>query len=328
MTLTKRLFLNCGISALTILCLQIGYFCCYRSDTLARTLMLLLALVSFWPNNLKYQLFDQWCPAADEHPGLGSACRLCFAGWIALAAVVTLNWCGARRFSQRSVTAQPCLLPVDRINGGKCLLVLFFLAASVLSLHAQTPAADDGPIIDNASPDGRYAFLTKAQPAEPNGETPKTCYLIEKATGKVLHRVADSDAGSSRLGVTALWSPDSKRFALAVTFNHFGAELVLYVRQGEAFHEVEVPDISVPDIPDRLKQGKSDWKWTGMNDQKAKEWRKDGSLLVECASTLQRINSDVHLTAERTVVLGFSAKSKRAKILQSEQKTVRHTGAE
>jgi hypothetical protein len=103
--------------------------------------------------------------------------------------------------------------------------------------------------VDSPSPDGKFAFLAIHQPDQ---EPQKTYEMIEKNSGKVLLRVAESDEGKDRLGAEVLWSADSKRFALCATYNHFGEELSVYLRKGDAFRKIK---LSLPeaDIPDRRK---------------------------------------------------------------------------
>lgn len=198
---------------------------------------------------------------------------------------------------------------------------LFFnsLLGAAAVLCAQDASATAERDVDDPSPDHQFAFLRIHQ-SDP--EPHRTCDLIVKETGKILLRVAQSDADSDRLGSEVLWSPDSKRFALFTTYNHFGAELAVYLRSGDTFRKVTLPDIDAPDFPERLKRG-HEWKWTGINSASAKRWRGNGTLVVRTESTLHAINSSLVLTSRRTTLLGFN-KSGRATILKSNQKVSAH----
>lgn len=202
----------------------------------------------------------------------------------------------------------------------KLLLQILLVPCTILlcatSLCAQEAADDeDAPHVGDPSPNGRFAFLRSRQLVE--GESQKSCGLIEKTTGKVLLRVAESDVGGNRFDVSVQWSPDSTRFALFTSYNHFGSELSVFLRTGNTFRKLKLPDISEPDVPERLKRG-HEWKETNIGDTSSDGWQKDGTLPVRVVGFLHAINSKRVILSERRVVLGIS-KAGKVTILKSKQ---------
>lgn len=200
------------------------------------------------------------------------------------------------------------------------LRILLFPCALLLcaaSLCGQNAADDeDAPKVGDPSPDGQFAFLRSQQSVR--DDVQKTCDLIKKASGEVLLRVAESDVGGKWLGVEVLWSPDSKRFALLTSYNHFGSELSVFLRAGDTFRRLKLPDISEPEVPAKLVRG-HEWKRTNFGDSSSDGWRKDGTLPVRTASDLYAINSKWVIISERNVVLGIS-KADKVMILRSRRK--------
>ena len=204
----------------------------------------------------------------------------------------------------------------------RILLVPCVLLLCVISLCGQEVAVtadDDASSVNDPSPDGRFAFLRARQSVE--GDFQKTCDLIEKASKKVLLRVGASDVGSNRFDVSVRWSPDSTRFALFASYNHFGSDLTVYLRTGSTFRQVKLPNISEPDVPGKLKRG-YEWKQTNIGDKSSNGWRKDGTLPVRTTSYLYAINSKWVIISERNVVLGFS-RSGKVIVLKSRQRVFR-----
>ncbi len=201
----------------------------------------------------------------------------------------------------------------------RILFASWVFLACAMPLCGQEVSPADEQSVDDPSPNQRFAFL---RIHHPDPDPQRTCDLIEKASGKVLLRVVQSDEGQDRLGVQVLWSPDSERFALLTTYNHFGAELSMYLRTGGTFRKLTLPNISEPEIPNRIKHSRQ-WKWTGIGSASADHWEKDGTLTVSTQSTLQSLNSSRVLTSRRTVVLGIS-KSGKVSILKSRRKVTAH----
>jgi sugar lactone lactonase YvrE len=155
------------------------------------------------------------------------------------------------------------------------------------------------------SPDGKFAFLT-------NYEGVRTIDLIDKKSGKKLERIAEEDSYYAYWNV--LWAPDSKRFALMTRLGHPLQAVDVYFRNGEIFQKIDLPELPTADIPEKLKRGKSFPHVAASNWQTAKEWKKDGSLVVTTDTTID--GAGPSLSATRTVVLGF-APSGKAKIVKS-----------
>ena len=152
----------------------------------------------------------------------------------------------------------------------------------------------------------------------------KTYDLIDEASRKVLTSVAESDPDlgpSARFNMEVLWRPDSKAFALTATLWKRGSYVAVYVREGSTFREITLPEL-VADIPEKVKGGKSFPHVAELNSQSAKQWQKDGSLVVEIEN--MEDGNDGSITATRTVVLDFD-RSDKAKILKSRIKFVTET---
>ena len=82
----------------------------------------------------------------------------------------------------------------------------------------------------------------------------------------------------------------------------------VYFRSGETFQKFELPDLPEANIPDSLRHGKKFSHVASQNWQEAKEWKKDGSLVVTIDTMLDGEGSSI--TATRTVVLGFDRAGK------------------
>ena len=177
--------------------------------------------------------------------------------------------------------------------------------------------------IEAPSPDGKFAFrYTKDSTSNPDSESDlekQTYDLIDKASGKVLTSVAESDPDlgpSARFDMTVLWRPDSKAFALTAFLWKRGTSLSVFRRESSTFREIEVPEL-VAEIPEKVKRGKNFPHVAGLNSQSAKRWQKDGSLIVEIETMIDGEAGSI--TATRTVVLGFD-RSDKARILKSTMK--------
>jgi len=174
---------------------------------------------------------------------------------------------------------------------------------------APPPAPYSAEEVESPSPDGRFGFITTKKPDR------RAFDLIEKESGKVLLRVAQSEEDSDRLGTSVLWSPDSQRFALSYsTIMKRTSSVAVYFRSGDTFREIELPELTKANIPEKLKRGKNFPHVSSYDYQNAVAWKKDGSLVVEIDTTIDGEGSS--LSATRTVVLGFAASGK-ARILKS-----------
>ena len=190
----------------------------------------------------------------------------------------------------------------------RLLLGLVGLAAFAATVCAQqepiaSPRASAGDTkgnIDWPSPDGKFAFLTAY------GEDLRTIDLIDKKSEKKLQRIGEEDSSQTYWHV--LWAPDSNRFALMTRLGHPIQGADVYFRSAETFRKIELPDLPAANIPERLKHGKKFPHFASLNWQEAKEWKKDGSLVVTIDTMIDGQGSSI--TATRTVVLGFDRAGK------------------
>ncbi len=105
------------------------------------------------------------------------------------------------------------------------------------------PSAVSSEEAESPSPDGRFAFV---RTEKPDG---RAYDLIEKKSGKVLLRVAESEEDSDRLTTSVLWSPDSQRFALSYsTIQKRSSSVAVYFRSGDTFREIELPKLPQAEI--------------------------------------------------------------------------------
>lgn len=168
------------------------------------------------------------------------------------------------------------------------------------------------------SPDGKFAFRY----GKNSKNDTETYLLIEKASGRVVKKVAESeeDAGPSMRFTMekVLWRPDSKAFAVTAFLWKRGTSLIVFARDGSTFREIELPELLI-EIPEQEKKGKDFPHIVELDSAKAKRWQKDGSLVVEIETIQDGGGDGSTITANRTVVLGFDHSAK-AKILKSTTK--------
>lgn len=196
------------------------------------------------------------------------------------------------------------------------ILIALLLLAGPNVLRAEETEDKPKKKIEFPSPDGRFAFRYSGDKSE---EEKQTYDLIEKASRKVVTKVAESDpdAGPSMRFTMekVLWRADSKAFAVIAFLWKRGSSLMVFERDGSAFREIELPDLSI-NIPDKAKNGKDFPHIVELDSATAKRWQKDGSLVVEIETIQDGGGDGSTLTASRTVVLGFDHSGK-AKILRS-----------
>ena len=196
---------------------------------------------------------------------------------------------------------------------GKYLIALLVLVSPSV-LRAEETEDTPKKTIEFPSPDGRFAFRYSGGKSE---EEKQTYDLIEKASGKVVKIVAESDPDlgpSARFTMEeVLWRSDSKAFALTAFLWKRGSSLFVFVRDGSTFRKIKLPELSI-EIPEKAKEGKNFPHINQLDSQTAKGWQKDGSLLVEIETIVDGEGGT--LTATRSVVLGFD-RSNKAKILKS-----------
>jgi len=191
------------------------------------------------------------------------------------------------------------------------------LAAVVYTVRADEPSPSATPSVSDteedetsenaglASPDGKFSFLIDY------GEDQKKIDLIDKKTEKVLQRIADDELSSVTYKV--LWAPDSKRFALMTRTGHPNQDVRVYFLKGDKFQDIKIPDLTV-EIPKKVLAGKEHPHVATNNWQVAKQWNKDGSLVLTIDNTIDGAGHTAR--ALRTVQLGFNTSGK-AKILKS-----------
>jgi len=159
----------------------------------------------------------------------------------------------------------------------KALLGLISVIAIVCSLCAQEPREETEKTIEYPSPDGRFAFLFTRPP-----EGRKTLDVVEKDSGKILHRIVESDESfGDRLNAEVIWTPDSKRFAVTYMLNRRGSGISIYSRTGDTFRELKLPNLPSVELP----ANSGDGKITNVDSTSAVRWEKDGSLVVEIETT-------------------------------------------
>jgi hypothetical protein len=167
--------------------------------------------------------------------------------------------------------------------------------------------------IEDLSPDGRLGFLY----SESEKDDEKAYDLVEKATGKVLVRVAESpfdEGASSRFSISGvLWKSDLSAFAVTFSYYKRGTVVILFKRTDGEYKEVELPEL-LADIPDKLTKGKDFHHIYTLNSETAMRWQKNGSLTVQIENAMD--GSDGIVTATRTVDLSFD-KTEKAKVVKS-----------
>jgi hypothetical protein len=123
----------------------------------------------------------------------------------------------------------------------RILIALLVLAIPHVVRAEET---DDAPKkkIEFPSPDGKFAFRYSGSKSE--GEV-QTYNLIDKASRKVVTKVAESDPdGGPSMRFTmekVLWRADSKAFAVAAFLWKRATSLIVFVRDGSTFREIELP---------------------------------------------------------------------------------------
>jgi len=200
----------------------------------------------------------------------------------------------------------------------KILIVLLILTSRAGLVSAEETDASPKKKIEFPSPDGKFAFRYSGDKSE---DEVQTYDLIDKASRKVVTKVAESDpdAGPSMRFTMekVLWRADSKAFAVIAFLWKRGSALIVFERDGSAFREIELPDLSI-EIPEKAKHGKNFPHVVELDSAKAKRWQKDGSLVVEIETIQDGGGDGATITANRTVVLGFDRG--KAKILKSTTK--------
>lgn len=198
-----------------------------------------------------------------------------------------------------------------RQNG---LLAFWVLAAFSHPLHAEENEETAKSKIEFPSPDSRFAFRNTGESLE----EARTFDLIDKRSGKKVLRIAEhdpDDGPSSRFSMKVSWRSDSKAFAVEEYLWKRGTYVAVYLEEGGAFREMKIPEL-VAEPTEKEMAGKQFPHVSELDSQTAKQWQKDGSLVVEIESIHD--GEGATITVNRRVVLGFG--QGKARILKSNRK--------
>ncbi|MGN6749606.1 MAG: hypothetical protein ACTHJS_13525 [Xanthobacteraceae bacterium] len=196
--------------------------------------------------------------------------------------------------------------PLHKIKTTLRLLLCLIGLITGASAYAQAPAAPGIAAIGWPSPDGKFAFLKSYR------EDLHSIDLIDNQSGRKLQQIDEED--SSQADWHVLWAPDSNRFALMTRLGHPTQGVDVYRRTDETFQRIDLPDLPEADIPEKLKHGRNFPHFANLNWQEAKQWNKNGSLVVTIDTMIDGDGRSI--TATRTVVIGFDQVGK-ASIVKS-----------
>lgn len=175
--------------------------------------------------------------------------------------------------------------------------------------------AGESPELEFPSPDGLLAFRITST------RDHYALDLVAKVDGKLVCKVIDSDEYGPRLKSDVLWAPDSKSFAFSSSEVRLSSSVSIFVREGETFREVELPELADPKIPAKYDGDERLHHWSAIGLWNPVRWRKDGSL--EVRGFCGRSGNEITVDVERTVVLA-PTKAGKWKILSSNQKVTAH----
>ena len=193
------------------------------------------------------------------------------------------------------------------------LLVFSILVTCSQSLFGQEAGEEKKNRIEARSPDGQFAFRYTGE----SEEEKQTYDLIDTRLGKALMSVAESDPDlgpSARFHIEGvLWRPDSKAFAVTAMLWKRGSSVSVFVRDGSAFREIELPPLPA-EVPQKAKRGMDLQHVAELDSQSAIRWEKDRSLVVQIETIVD--GNEGSVTATRTVVLTLD-RSDKAKVRKS-----------
>jgi len=198
----------------------------------------------------------------------------------------------------------------------RTLILLSILVTCPNPLCGQETEEGTKKTIEAPSPDGQFAFRYAGE-----SDSEKQTYdLIDKGSGKVLTSVVESDPDlgpSARFHIKrVLWRADSKAFAVMAMLWKRGSSVSVFVRNGSAFREIELPDLAA-EVPQKAKRGMDLQHFAELDSQSAIRWEKDGSLVVQIETIVD--GNEGSVTATRTVVLALD-QSDKAKVRKSTTK--------
>jgi hypothetical protein len=189
--------------------------------------------------------------------------------------------------------------------------VVLILAALVTLCTLPVCGQEEGEEMRDVSPNGRYALLKKWTFEK------GTVDLIEKATGKVMVRAAESDENITGLALGALWSKDSRRLAFENVEHRHWSFLVVLEQVGDTFRHVKLPEIPDATLPEKYYHHPKLRHLTNENATGPSRWRKDGSLEIKTITAVDGELGSVVVT--RTTVMAFDGKG-HGRIVSSKQK--------
>jgi len=195
----------------------------------------------------------------------------------------------------------------------RTLILLSILVTCSNPICGQETEEGTKKTIEAPSPDGQFAFRYTGE-----SDSEKQAYaLIDKGSGKVLTSVAESDPDlgpSARFHIKGvLWRPDSKAFAVTAMLWKRGSSVSVFVRDGSAFREIELPPLPA-EVPQKAKRGMDLQHVAELDSQSAIRWEKDGSLVVQIETVVD--GNEGSVTATRAVVLALD-RSDKAKVRKS-----------
>ena len=172
----------------------------------------------------------------------------------------------------------------------------FTLGAFATEPSPQDEASADPSAPRFISPDGRYGLLVTETDAESQNDRVE---VIELATKRSLVVLSDPEAVGDRASDARLdWSEDSQRVA-AYTGGRRGGTTQIFVREGDGFAEVKLPDL--PDLPDPEKPSPAFakkhkfkfLKWINTGSVEFVRWLKSGDVEVQAFNEIETVGNGI-----------------------------------
>ncbi len=176
-------------------------------------------------------------------------------------------------------------------------LASVFVAMALSGLAAEPSSQDDENADPSAprfpSPDGRYGMLVTKDSSE--GSQNDRVELIDLAAKRSLVVLSDPEALTDRASDARLdWSGDSQRVA-AYTGGRRGGRTQVFVREGDGFVEVKLPEL--PDLPNpekpsaafRKKHKFKMLKWITTRSTEFVRWLESGDLEMKVYNEIETV---------------------------------------